>query len=95
MVCVETFQAIADFYNQLGNQIVIARHEGYRGHPVIFDRAIFGELQSAPEEEGARHVVDADASRVAYVDLNDPGINLDLDTPSDLARAGLPPPPTG
>jgi molybdenum cofactor cytidylyltransferase len=93
MVCVETFQAIADFYNQLGNQIVIARHEGYRGHPVIFDRAIFGELQSAPEEEGARHVVDADASRVAYVDLNDPGINLDLDTPSDLKRAGLSPPP--
>jgi molybdenum cofactor cytidylyltransferase len=93
MVRVETFQAIADSYNQLGNQIVIARHEGHRGHPVIFDRAIFGELRSAPEEEGARHVVNADALRVAYVDLNDPGINLDLDTPSDLKRVGLPPPP--
>ena len=34
-------------------------------------------------------MVNADASRVAYVDLQDPGINLDLDTPSDLARAGL------
>ena len=45
---------------------------------------------SAPEEEGARYVVNADASRVAYVDLDDPGINLDLDTPADLARAGLP-----
>jgi len=94
MVRVETFQAIADSYDQLGNQIVIARHEGHRGHPVIFDRAVFGELQSAPEEEGARHVVDTDASRVAYVDLNDPGINLDLDTPSDLNSAGLPPPPS-
>jgi hypothetical protein len=27
------------------------------------------------------------------VDLDDPGINLDLDTPADLARAGLAPPP--
>jgi CTP:molybdopterin cytidylyltransferase MocA len=60
---------------------------------VIFDRALFAELQSAPEEEGARHVVNADPSRVAYVDLADPGINLDLDLPSDLTRAKLPPPP--
>jgi molybdenum cofactor cytidylyltransferase len=95
MVRAETFAAIVESYNQLDKPIVIARHEGRRGHPLIFDRAIFAELQSAPEEEGARHVVNVDASRVAYVDLNDPGINLDLDTPSDLARAGLPPPPTG
>jgi molybdenum cofactor cytidylyltransferase len=93
MVRVETFQAIVDSYDRTGKPIVIARHDGRRGHPVIFDRALFGELLSAPEEEGARHVVNADPSRVAYVDLDDPGINLDLDTPADLARAGLPPPP--
>jgi molybdenum cofactor cytidylyltransferase len=89
LVRVETFQAIVDSYNRSGKPIVIARNDGHRGHPLIFDRAIFGELRSAPEEEGARYVVNADASRVAYVDRQDPGINLDLDTPSDLARAGL------
>jgi len=93
LVRVETFRAIVDSYNQLDKPIVIARHDGHRGHPVIFDRAIFAELQSAPEEEGARYVVNLDESRVAYVDLQDPGINLDLDTPSDLTRAGLPLPP--
>jgi molybdenum cofactor cytidylyltransferase len=94
VVRVETFQAMADSYNQTGKPIVIARHDGHRGHPVIFDRAMFAELQTAPEGEGARYVVNADASRIAYVDLDDPGINLDLDMPSDLTRAGLPPPPT-
>src|ERR1700722_18296097 len=93
IVRVETFQAIVDSYDETGKPILIARHNGHRGHPVIFDRELFAELQSCPEEEGARHVVNADSSRVAYVDLPDPGINLDLDTPSDLARAGLPPPP--
>ena len=93
IVRVETFQAIVDSYDETDKPIVIARHNGQRGHPVIFDRELFAELQSCPEEEGARHVVNADASRVAYVDLPDPGINLDLDTPSDLVRAGLPPPP--
>ena len=92
MVKVETFRAIVDSYNRTGSPIVIARNDGHRGHPVIFDRAMFAELESAPEEEGARHVVNADVSRVAYVDLNDPGINLDLDTPADLVRAGLPAP---
>jgi molybdenum cofactor cytidylyltransferase len=95
MIRVETFRAIVDSYNQTSKPMVIARHQGHRGHPVIFTRAIFAELQSAPEGEGARHVVNADASRIAYVDLDDPGINLDLDTPSDLARAGLAPPPNG
>ena len=89
LVRLETFRAIVDSYNRTGKPIVIARNDGHRGHPLIFDRAIFGELRAAPEEEGARYVVNADASRVAYVDLQDPGINLDLDTPADLARVGL------
>jgi len=95
MVRVETFRAIVDSYNRASKPIVIARHDGRRGHPVVFDRALFAEILSAPEKQGARYVVNADASRVAYVDLDDPGINLDLDTPADLARAGLPPPPRG
>jgi molybdenum cofactor cytidylyltransferase len=94
LVKVETFRAIVDSYNQTGQQIVIARHNSHRGHPVIFDRAVFQEIQTAPEEEGARHVVNVDPTRVVYVDRNDPGINLDLDTPADLTRAGLAPPPT-
>jgi molybdenum cofactor cytidylyltransferase len=95
MVRPETFQAIVDFYSQTKKPIVIARQAGHRGHPVLFERVTFAELLSAPEEEGARYVVNADESRVAYVDLDDPGINLDLDTPADLARAGLSLPPSG
>jgi molybdenum cofactor cytidylyltransferase len=93
MVRAETFQAIIDSYDRTSKPIVIARHDGHRGHPVIFDRSVFSELLSAPEEEGARHVVNADQSRVTYVDLEDPGINLDLDTPAELTRAGLHLPP--
>ena len=85
----ETFAAVVDGYRQSRRPIAIARHGGRRGHPVLFDRSLFGELLDAPEEKGARAVVNADASRVVYVDVDDPGILLDLDTPEDLARAGL------
>ena len=93
IVRVESFRGVVDSYERTRKPIVIARSNGRRGHPVIFDRSIFAELQRAPESEGARHVVNADASRIEYVDLDDPGINLDLDTPADLVRAGLAPPP--
>jgi molybdenum cofactor cytidylyltransferase len=68
---------------------VIARHDGHRGHPVLFDRSIFTELLDAPEDQGARVVVNADAARIVYVEVADPGILLDLDTPEELIGAGF------
>jgi molybdenum cofactor cytidylyltransferase len=74
-------------------QILIARSGGRRGHPVIFSKSIFDELLLASDSVGAKQVVNRDPNRVAYLDIDDPGIGLDLDTPDDLARAGLPAPP--
>lgn len=85
----ETFAAVAEAYRQSRKPIVIARYAGRRGHPVLFDRSMFLELINAPEDQGARVVVNADASRVVYIDVEDPGILLDLDTPEELARAGF------
>ncbi len=83
MVRAETFAAVVDSYWRVGKPIAIARHQGRRGHP------------AAPEDQGARAVVAADPSRVAYVDVDDPGVLTDLDTPEDLERAGLARPPGG
>jgi molybdenum cofactor cytidylyltransferase len=85
-------EVIAQFATGHG-AIVIARHAGKRGHPLIFASSMTGELLDAPEDEGARAVVNRDLTRVVYVDVDDPGVNLDLDTPADLERAGLPAPP--
>ncbi|MBI3758318.1 MAG: nucleotidyltransferase family protein [Deltaproteobacteria bacterium] len=88
-----TFRALVDEYGKTTRPIIVARCDGRRGHPVLFDRTVFGELMAAPEDQGARVVVNADMARVLYVDVADPGIVLDLDTPADLASAGLPAPP--
>ena len=90
-----TFKALVAEYGRSRKPIVIARCRGRRGHPVIFARALFGELLRAPEDQGARVVVNADPSRVAYVDVDDAGVTTDLDTPADLERVGLPTPPKG
>jgi len=89
MVSAETFAAVIDGYRSLGKPITIARYQGRRGHPVIFARELFAELAGASEDQGARVVVAADPARVAYVDVDDLGVLIDLDTPEDLERVGL------
>jgi molybdenum cofactor cytidylyltransferase len=94
LVKAATVHGLVVTYNQTRTLIVIARHNQRRGHPVLFDRALFEELMAAPDELGARAVVNADCSRVSYFDVNDPGVVMDLDTPAELIGAGLPPPPS-
>jgi molybdenum cofactor cytidylyltransferase len=95
LVSPDTFRATVANFRASANPIVVARYRGRRGHPVIFDRSVFAELMAAPEDQGARVVVNAKPERVLYVDVDDPGVVLDLDTPADLVNAGLAPPPRG
>ena len=55
------------------------------GHPVLFDRAVFDALRSAPLETGARGVVRAWSDRLVNVQVGDEGCLMDIDTPADYA----------
>ena len=61
--------------------IVVPRHQGKRGHPVIFSRALFGEVLSAPADQGAKAVVNAHRAETLEIDTENVGITLDIDTP--------------
>jgi len=63
------------------NLIVVPRHQGKRGHPVIFARALFAELLDAPLDQGAKAVVNAHRDETLEIDTEDVGITLDIDTP--------------
>ena len=76
----EVVKMIERFY-QSGKLIVVPRHQGKRGHPVIFSRQLFGELLSAPTDQGAKAVVNAHVGETLEIDTEDVGITLDIDTP--------------
>jgi molybdenum cofactor cytidylyltransferase len=61
--------------------------EGRRGHPVLFAQETFALLRAAPPDEGARAVVRALGEQVRDVEVDDPGVVLDVDTPEDYERA--------
>lgn len=66
--------------------LVRPRHEARHGHPVIFNRSIFGELRRADPSKGAKTVVHAHTAEEVNVDVDDEGAFTDIDTPEDYAR---------
>lgn len=60
--------------------IIIPRHCGKGGHPVLFPFRFYGELKEAPLSEGARYVVRGNRTALLYLDLDDPGILTNIDT---------------
>jgi molybdenum cofactor cytidylyltransferase len=64
--------------------IVRAVHGGRHGHPVIFARAVFAALRAADADVGAKAVLRAHT--VEDVEVDDPGVAFDVDTPDDYAR---------
>lgn len=68
-------------FDEAKNLIVVPRHQGKRGHPVIFARALFAELLNAPLDQGAKAVVNAHRDETLAIDTDDVGITLDIDTP--------------
>lgn len=68
---------------------VVPRCAGRRGHPVGFSALFRDRLLALSGASGGRHILDAEPARVHWLDLDDPGIHRDIDTPADLADAGL------
>ena len=67
--------------------IVLPTYNARRGHPVIFSKALFGELLAAPEDQGARSVVWAHAGDILDVPTDEEGVVLNLNDPDMLRRA--------
>lgn len=66
--------------------IVIPRHKGKPGHPPLIHRSIFNRLRRWNGPEGLRGFLNANVSLVAYIDVEDPFILWDIDTPDDLQK---------
>ncbi|MCO6059547.1 nucleotidyltransferase family protein [Pseudomonas sp. MOB-449] len=66
------------------NRIVFPVHHDERGHPVLFGRNFWPELQTLTGDEGARRVLRAHAAAWVAVGVEDPGVLRDVDSPEAL-----------
>jgi molybdenum cofactor cytidylyltransferase len=83
----ETMKALAQVVGRAAAQgeaaaIAAPLHEGRRGNPVAFGRAHLPALLALSGDQGARSILKNNP--VNELAVNDPGILLDIDTPSDI-----------
>jgi len=67
-----------------GADIVAPTYRGERGHPVGLSARFRPQLQALSGDEGARSVLMQNADLVKLIEVDDPGVCRDIDTPEDL-----------
>ena len=67
------------------NSIIMPCHREQRGHPLLFPRSVLNELADGLI---LRDLVRRDPNRIRCLDVADPGVLIDMDTPEDYHRIG-------
>jgi molybdenum cofactor cytidylyltransferase len=86
LVSAATVATIVQTFARTQASIVRATYQRRHGHPVLFSRAVFDDLRRADPAVGAKAVVRARAEEVVDVDVPDPAVIVDVDSPEDYAR---------
>ena len=87
-VRVATYRALADA--SAVDRICRPVHAQRPGNPVAFGRDFFPQLCELAGDVGAKPLVAASADRVQPVEVNDPGIHVDIDLPADITARPAP-----
>jgi molybdenum cofactor cytidylyltransferase len=81
----DTIRAVARALEQ-GAQLVVPVFAGERGHPVGFGRRFRDRLLALSGDTGARAIVKANPAALLLLEVDDPGVVQDVDTPADAER---------
>lgn len=85
-VAASTYAGLVQAAEAGGGDLWVPRQGGRRGHPVVFGQACYEDLLSGPLEQGSRWVVGRHRERRIEVEVDDPEIHRDVDTPADYER---------
>ncbi|MGF1510806.1 MAG: NTP transferase domain-containing protein [Myxococcota bacterium] len=84
---------LEDFKPHGPGSIRVPTHGRKRGHPVLWSRKFFGELEQVTGDEGARGLIARHRDEVERIEVRDGGVHVDIDTPDTWAdlRKGVEP----
>jgi molybdenum cofactor cytidylyltransferase len=87
LVSAHLMAALIAAFDAGGKLIVLPKHKGRRGHPVLFGAGVYAELLAAPVAVGARQVVWNHAAEVMEVETEEEGVILNLNDPETVRKA--------
>jgi CTP:molybdopterin cytidylyltransferase MocA len=82
----ETVTTLLQEFARKPSAVLNPAHKGRAGHPVIFSRDVVTELLGPDLPDGARSVIESHTRDARTLEVNDPGVLIDIDTPSDYQQ---------
>jgi probable selenium-dependent hydroxylase accessory protein YqeC len=82
----ELIDQMVERHRRTGAQIIAPRFQNMRGNPVLWDRALFGELQTLSGDVGGREILRQHWRDINWVELNSEEELTDTDTPEEYQR---------
>ncbi|HEX9973727.1 MAG TPA: nucleotidyltransferase family protein [bacterium] len=76
-----TFHKLLLAHQSDPDKIITPACNGQSGHPIVFPATLFQSLREAPQELGARFVTRQFVHLTKTVEVNDPGILININTP--------------
>jgi len=86
LVRMETLRNLLSFAGEHPEQVTQPSRNRRGRHPVILPAAIVERLKNSPAENLKQFLI-ASGIPIARCEMDDPGLDLDLDTPADYERA--------
>lgn len=83
----EVIDRLLTAYAEGRGPIVVPVYEGRRGHPVLIDRSLWGDLHALPAGGAPRDLLSAHEETIVELEVASPSILHDIDTPADYEAA--------
>jgi molybdenum cofactor cytidylyltransferase len=77
-----TVTKLIQIFREHQHKIVIPRFQEKRGHPVCVPGSLVEDFLALAPTEQTRRVIDANADRILYIDVDDAGVLTDVDDPA-------------
>jgi molybdenum cofactor cytidylyltransferase len=82
----ETVAALVQRMEETGAPLAVPVYQGKRGHPLAIAPALIPEIETLDADVGLRQLRDRHEDRLLEMEVEDPGVVEDVDTPEDYEK---------
>lgn len=81
-----TVRLICETFRSKRSKVVVPSFQMRRGHPWLVERSLWEELLKMKQPQSPRDFLNKYANEIQYVEVDNPSILADLDTPEDYQK---------
>lgn len=80
----QVYQSVYDVAQSNPEKVIIPTYQTQGGHPIYLPKPILGKITQASATDNLRDLLRQEQNKIHRIELNEPGLIRDIDTPEDL-----------